>query len=177
MHHYSYSVWSPYYITSKPTLFIPLEQFVALVNEISAEFPAFQIIIPPDAEDIGLIATFDFDDPDLRPKWLGHSASKRDYEFLESSVSIPIMASQAPPAADFVAFKQLMANAIEATKQNNKASKEKRKQERASKTMDMGRAFKRAQRYLGLRPRTTSDGMFGSHAVHDAHLADNMQMA
>lgn len=51
-----------------------------------------------------------------------------------------------------VAFKQLMENSFDAQKAKNKASKAKKQQERLVKQKSMADQFKRAQRYLGLRP-------------------------
>lgn len=72
------------------------------------------------------------------------------------------MSSGNPPEDKVAYFKEKMEAAVDATKQKSKAAREKRKEERAVKQQDMGRAFKRAQRYLGLRPRTTLDGIYMS---------------
>jgi len=116
------------------------------------------ITIPADAEAIGLVIVFD-DHPDLRPKWLGRSNTRDDHDILVSSIRPSEMSADPPPSADKVqTFQEYMEAAADATRQKNKALKVKKKEDRFVKQQDMGRAFKRAQRYLGLHPRTTTSG-------------------
>lgn len=49
-------------------------------------------------------------------------------------------------------FKQLMEESVQAQKAKNKAAKAKKQQERLLKQKTLSDQFKRAQRYLGLRP-------------------------
>lgn len=51
------------------------------------------------------------------------------------------------------AFEALIENALAANKAKNRQSKEVRRVARVEKQKDMGKQLKRAQRYLGLRPR------------------------
>jgi hypothetical protein len=51
-------------------------------------------------------------------------------------------------------FKQTIEEMIEITKKKNKAAKEKKQIERLGKQKILADQFKRAQRYLGLRPST-----------------------
>lgn len=64
---------------------------------------------------------------------------------------------ECPPLDDLTldAFKQLMEDSFEAQKAKNKASKAKKQQERLVKQKTLVDQFKRAQRYLGLRPTPT----------------------
>jgi hypothetical protein len=116
------------------------------------------ITIPADAKESGLVIDFN-DHPDLRPKWLGRSNCRPDYDFLESRTRLSAMNVAAPPPPDkILSFREFIEAAADATRQKSKAIRQKKKEERVVKQQDMGRSFKRTQRYLGLRPRTTSDG-------------------
>lgn len=63
---------------------------------------------------------------------------------------------ESPPLDDFSleAFKQLMEESFEAQRAKNKATKAKKQQERLAKQKTLMDQFKRAQRYLSLRPTT-----------------------
>jgi hypothetical protein len=62
-------------------------------------------------------------------------------------------ASLAPDDRSTEAFRAMVENSIAANKAKNKAGKEARRVARVEKQKDMGEQLKRAQRYLGVRPR------------------------
>lgn len=60
---------------------------------------------------------------------------------------------KAPDDRSREAFRAMVENALAANKAKNRASKETRRVARVEKQKDMGKQLKRAQRYLGVRPR------------------------
>ena len=58
----------------------------------------------------------------------------------------------------FAAFKKKMETVTEANKRKSKTLKKKRTQDRVAQQQEWCRGLKRAQRYLGLRPRVTGSG-------------------
>lgn len=92
---------------------------------------------------------------------MGKAASKDDYDLLEAKATFFDTPRHDPPEKTLEAFKEKIEVAINATRQkNSKASKEAKREQRAVRQQDMGRAFRRAQRYLGLRPKTAAEGIF-----------------
>ena len=62
-------------------------------------------------------------------------------------------ASKEPDNRSLEAFRKIVEECIELNKQKSKQSKAKRREERIAQQQFMGKQFKRAQRYLGLRPK------------------------
>lgn len=153
---FRYWVRSPYYDISKSYVFIRLEQFENLIRDINKAFPGLDLLIPANAEELGLVVVFP-DHPELCPQYLGRSSSKLDYENLQSTAPIFDMSSDVIPQRTIKDFKMTMESAIDATKQKNKDYKKEKLLERAVKNQKMGQSFKLCQRYLGLRPRTRFD--------------------
>lgn len=143
--------------TEKALVFVPENQLKDLVDEIKTAFPDYNITIPSDDQEPGLVVEFE-DHPDLRPKWLGPCKSKTKYSWLESQAHEFDMPPEMPSETQRAYFKKKMADAADATKQKSKFAKDKRQEERLAKQKNMSRAFRRAQRYLGLSPTTTSEG-------------------
>jgi hypothetical protein len=92
------------------------------------------------------------DHPRCTPRYLGRSRSREDYDKMLENVPDP--KTDYPPLDDLSleAFKQLMEDSFEAQRAKNKASKAKKQQERLVKQKTLMDQFRRAQRYLGLRP-------------------------
>lgn len=94
------------------------------------------------------------------PRYLGRSRSREDYDNMLENVPDHEFRSagepECPPLDDLSveAFKQLMEESFEAQRAKNKATKAKKQQERLVKQKTLMDQFKRAQRYLGLRPTT-----------------------
>lgn len=118
------------------------------------------VSIPVNAEDTGLVVNFNLH-PSLRPRMLGRSNTRDEFNALENkAVEFEDASEMYPPdQRSLKAFKANMEAALEATKNKNKAAKDRKREEKVVKQQDMGRQFKRAQRYLGLRPRSSSDGV------------------
>lgn len=117
-------------------------------------FPSHTIKIPGNAEDTGLVCDFP-EHPDLRPRWLGSSQTRFQYDFLESKAHLfEVMRANHPPDARSVeTYRVMVEAAMDASKNKSKAQKARKKEERITKQVDMSRQFLRAQRYLGLLPK------------------------
>lgn len=62
-------------------------------------------------------------------------------------------ASQEPDSRSLEAFRKTIEECIELNKQKSKQSKAKRREERIAQQQFLGKQLKRAQRYVGLRPK------------------------
>jgi hypothetical protein len=110
----------------------------------------------------GLVTSFP-DHPRCLPRYLGRSHSREEYDNMADNAPNHMFraAGEAahpellPPTLE--EFKQLMDDLLEVQKAKNKATKAKKQQERLGKQKSMVDQFKRAQRYLGLRP-SVKDG-------------------
>ncbi|OCK75742.1 hypothetical protein K432DRAFT_408757 [Lepidopterella palustris CBS 459.81] len=151
-----YYVWS--YDGSQHLILISEEQLQTLLNEINREFPGVGLKITPYDREQGLAIKFP-NHPRLTPRYLGRSSSKVQYDKMASnapgySFKIPTELHAPPPdERTLEAFKQMMEDAMELNKAKNKAKCAKRKEQRILQQQNMGKQLKRAQRYLGLRPK------------------------
>jgi len=68
-------------------------------------------------------------------------------------------ASKEPDSRSLEAFRKTIEECIELNKQKSKQSKAKRREERIAHQQFMGKQFKRAQRYLGLRPKSEKSSL------------------
>lgn len=125
------------------------------------------VSIPVNAEDLGLVVDFPLH-PSLRPRALGRPATRDQFKALEDKAAELEDASEMypPDECSLRAFKVSMEAALDATKNKSKAAKDKKREDRVVRQKDMSRQFKRAQRYLGLRPRSSSDGTIHSSTFH-----------
>jgi hypothetical protein len=105
----------------------------------------------------GFISRFP-DHPDCRPRYLGRSRSREDYDNMlcnapDNHFRPAGEPSHGPPdSGTLEQFKQMMEELWEVQKKKkDNTSKAKRQQDRMGKQMSMVDQFKRAQRYLGLR--------------------------
>ncbi|KAL9094062.1 MAG: hypothetical protein Q9165_003732 [Trypethelium subeluteriae] len=146
-------------LTQKPLLLIPLQQVQGLISAINNTFVNSKLEIPPEFVDIGLVIQFP-EHPSLRPRFLGTSTSKAHFDFLESNVPAESMASDTgepvSPADErsLEAFKHKIEAALKVNKARKNAAKAKKKDQRVKRQQDMVRMLKRAQRYLGIRPKS-----------------------
>lgn len=98
------------------------------------------------------------DHPRCRPRYLGRSQSREQYDSMAGSAPEPGFRAAGEPEGrplegrSLEAFKQLMAESLEAQKAKSKAMKAKKQQARLLKNKTLSDQFKRTQRYLGLRP-------------------------
>jgi hypothetical protein len=145
-------VWSPYYASEKPLIFVPLEQFEKLLKDINGGFPSYMVRMPSDAEGT-LIFAFDYTDHKwLKPHFVGKSSSKNDYERL-----IKLAPHFGPPSTgdaevdDIALFEQDMAAALNACKNKGRA-KQAKQEARAIKQQTITCQVERTQRSLHLLP-------------------------
>lgn len=131
-------------------------QFQFLLREINDHLKLDLRVTDQQRED-ALVGCFP-DHPRCTPRYLGRSESREDYDnMIENAPDHGFHAvgePESPPLDErtLEAFKQLMEEFFEAQKAKNKATKAKKQQDRLLKQKSMADQFKRAQRYLGLRP-------------------------
>lgn len=146
---------------SKPLILVRESQFQDLLNEISDHLKLDLRITDQQRED-ALVSRFP-DHPRCTPRYLGRSRSREEYDdMVDNAPDHDFRAAGEPdrPPLDessLEAFKQLMEDSFEAQKAKNKAARVKRQEERLMKQKTMADQFKRAQRYLGLRPAPVAD--------------------
>ena len=133
--------------------FVPESQVLALLDEINSAFPNANVHITDYNREEGLVINFDdISYPELRPRFLGCSTSRDQYEDWTNSVPAPAPSSgnMAIPSRNLEAFKAKMEAAVEIAKNKSKARKKERQGEHIAKRQDMVRMLTRSQRYLGL---------------------------
>ena len=97
--------------------------------------------------------------PRLRPRYLGVSKSRKDYDNMASSAPDPTFTidgeqkSAAPEDRSLEAFRRTFEECMEQHKQKSRRAKATRKAERIAHQQFIGKQLKRSQRYLGLRPK------------------------
>jgi hypothetical protein len=151
-------VWHPV-DTHRPLILIPEAQFAVLLHQISASFKhLFLNAKEARYRDIGLVIEAFPSHPDLRPRFLGTSRSREQYENMVQNTPLASFRPIAEPdnskpadPRDKKAFRQMIEDAVELNKARSKAVKTRREEERRVKLQNIGKQLKRAQRYLGLR--------------------------
>jgi hypothetical protein len=153
----SYYIDSLDSMTAQHILLLPLDQVKHLIDQINLAFK-MTIDCPPDP----FIVSF-FDDGMPQPKHLGISHSRDD--LTDMKASIPTVSDNygedfsqvdgRPTERTFTAFKAKIERIISSTKRGKQATKQKKRDDRFLRQQDWVKQLKRAQRYLGLRPRAT----------------------
>jgi len=153
----SYYIDSLSSMTAKHILLLPLDQVKHLIDQINLAFKA-TIDCPPDPFTVSF-----FDDGMPQPKHLGISHSRDD--LTDMKASIPTVSDNygedfsqvdgRPTERTFTAFKAKIERIMSSTKKDTQAAKKKRRDDRFLRQQDWVKQLKRAQRYLGLRPRAT----------------------
>ncbi|KAF2006223.1 hypothetical protein P154DRAFT_422772 [Amniculicola lignicola CBS 123094] len=162
--------WDLYYVwdidTVKPLVLVREEQFQALLKEINLRLK-LNLKITDEQREESLVSRFP-DHPRCHPRYLGRSHTKDEYETMSADIPDENFQAKgerpAPPldGRTLEDFKQQMEEMWELQKNKSKAQKQRKMIERLGKQRTMMDMFKRAQRYLGLRP--TSDGASGQLA-------------
>jgi hypothetical protein len=168
-----------YYIDSlgsmmaKHILLLPLDQVQHLIDQINLAFNT-TIDCPPDPFTVSF-----FDDGMPQPKHLGISRSRDDLTDMKASIpTVPddyaedfSQVDGRPTERTSTAFKAKIERIVSSTKKNKQAAKMKKKEkklyDRFLRQQDWVKQLKRAQRYLGLRPRATQTPMPNSAASWD----------
>ncbi|KAK3065201.1 hypothetical protein LTS18_006410 [Coniosporium uncinatum] len=151
-------VWHP--DGGKPLILVGESQVRKLIDEINATFQHLHFSLDrPYFREAGLIIDFP-QHPNLRPRFLGRSNSKDSYANLESntpgmtfSPHFEPPASGQPALSDVQAFKAMFEEAVALNKAKGKHSKTQKQQVRIEQQKNIGKQLKRAQCYLGLRPK------------------------
>jgi hypothetical protein len=159
-HPYSYYVW-PLDYSDKPLVLIPEDQFVQLIKEINTQFPRLYVNSKdPYYREIGLTINFNFKHPRFRPRYLGRCKSRDQYDNMVNRAPDATFTRKDDPTPNSVSddrsketFRVMVENSIATNKAKNKGNKEMRRVARVEKQKDMGKQLKRAQHYLGVRPK------------------------
>ncbi|KAK5130629.1 hypothetical protein LTR08_001888 [Meristemomyces frigidus] len=168
-----YYVWSDYYQTAKPTIFVPEHQVRALIDEINLAFPEAKVKITDELREDGLVINFNSLPKELRPKWLGHCISRDQHDYWIANTPPPSPV-KAPMAADRdqEAFKTYMQNANDIAKAKSKAKKNRTNQAATVRKQDAVKQVLRAQRYLGLAPKKDVEGLMPDMAALSISAVD-----
>jgi hypothetical protein len=128
-----------------------------LIDQINSAFKT-TIDCPPDPFTVSF-----FDDGMPQPKHLGISRSRDDLTDMKASIpTVPddygkdfSQGDGRPTERTFTAFKAKIERIISSSKRDKQATKQKKLNERFLRQQDWMKQLKRAQRYLGLRPRAS----------------------
>ncbi|KAF1983932.1 hypothetical protein K402DRAFT_152266 [Aulographum hederae CBS 113979] len=152
-----YYVWHP--DGGKPLILIRTEQVAKLLRQINDNFSHLSLSLDrPHFREVGLIITFP-QHPTCRPRYLGRSSSKEDFTNMEANTpeASHKLAGEADPGKEepesLAAFKRMIEAAQELNKAKRKATKAKNQEVRVVQQRMVGQQLKRAQRFLGLRPK------------------------
>lgn len=160
--HRRYYVWGIDDL-SKPLILTRESQVQDLLCDINKHLKLDLRITSQQRED-ALVSRFP-DHPRCTPRYLGRSQSREDYGTMLENVPDPETEFSPLDDLSLEAFKHLMEESFEVQRQKNKASKAKKQQERLVKQKTLQDQFKRAQRYLGLRPTNLRAAGSQTHAV------------
>lgn len=139
---------------SKPLVLIPASEVEDLFHEIKKKLHLL-VYFPSPVREPGFLLRFDHDMP--RPRFLGKLSQAETFETLEAR--IPKAGYKEDDEGEgvdnrsFAAFKRMMEDAVEATKNKSRSSKEKKKTNRILAKQGWVSQMKRVQCYLGVRPR------------------------
>lgn len=142
----SYYVWSD--DAGKAIALISLAQAQALIDEVNRAFADLQWQFGPEH---GLLLTFE--DSQYRPRFLGISNSRDQYDFLLQSVLPPDFSNMdVGPEGDtsLAAYKAQVALAAEANRNKSKKQKQEKLEKTVLQRQGMGKQLLQAQKYLGL---------------------------
>lgn len=151
----SYYLDPPYTLSAKPIILVPFAQVQQLITEISQAFK-----VPVSVPNFPFTVTF-YADGTPQPKLLGTSKSRAESTALQSSIPPTVQDhGEYPPSAtseirrQFDNFKQKCEEALVAGHKSKGGNKKKKENDRLLTIRDWYSQLRRAQRYLGLRPRS-----------------------
>ena len=168
-HYFPANTSHSYYVqtlldNTKPLLLIPREEVLGLFEEIYDKFK-----IPADFPDMtrhpGFVIGFE-EEGSPRPRYLGRLTDQVSLLDLEELMPEPGTEPGVPQILEdrtFPAFRRKIEPAILAGKNRQKNAKSKKKQDRVAQKQGWSAQLKRAQCYLGIRPR----GMARKQDFHD----------
>jgi hypothetical protein len=124
-----------------------------LIDEVNKTFPELHWRFEPHHEEEGLLFTFNDNNPDHRPRFLGSADSRDKYDFFVNSVDphgLPDM--DLNEDSGLAAFREKLALATEANKNKSKAKRKEKLEKNILNRQSMSKQLLQAQRYLGLFP-------------------------
>lgn len=152
--------------SSKPVILVPAREVEALLYDINTGFGT-SYKMPHSTREPGFLLNFD-QKGSPRPRYLGRVNADISVEDMESKIPAPDYKAKGETETEdrsFAAFKAKMEAAVQAGKNKTKSQKEKKKKERIVLKQSWCAQLKRAQCYLGVRPRRGSGAKNVSHNV------------
>ncbi|KAH0016262.1 hypothetical protein KCU78_g7920, partial [Aureobasidium melanogenum] len=153
-------IYSPYYQSERPIIFVPLAQFKQLLLEIDGAYPSFAVRMPNNPEGT-LVFPFEYSDHRLlRPHFLGKSSSKDDFDRLSSCAPHFGRLADDETEPEYISyFRRDMEAAVDAGKNKgkSKAAKEAKQEARNIQQHNMRRQVERTEVSLGLSPPSSAD--------------------
>ncbi|KAI4177197.1 MAG: hypothetical protein LQ343_000680 [Gyalolechia ehrenbergii] len=152
--------WSLYYIytlldtANKPLVLVPASEVQALFDDIKSELRLL-VYFPSVEKEPGFLLSFT-EKGIPRPRYLGRLDLEHSLDEMEAKIPPFTHEVNDNPRIDdrsFAAFKKKMEEAVQAMKQKSKFQKNKKKKERITLKQSWCEQMKRAQCYLGVRPR------------------------
>ena len=145
-------------MSEKPLILVSAEEVKNLLEAINSDL-GYQLDFPRRSTEPGFLLNLPNSEKP-HPRYLGYCKSKDDLMALENQIldreqdedaEFPFVPD--PEDRSFLGFKKKIEDAIQATKNKNKATKEKKKVQRVGVKQSWCRELKRVQCYLGVRPR------------------------
>lgn len=140
--------------SSKPLILIPASEVEDLFHEIKKKLHLL-VYFPSQVREPGFVLYFDHGMP--RPRFLGKLSQVESLETLEAKIpKAGYKEDDEDESVDnrsFAAFKRMMEDAVEATRNKSRSAKEKKKANRILTKQGWVSQMKRVQCYLGIRPR------------------------
>ncbi|KAL8863540.1 MAG: hypothetical protein Q9178_000221 [Gyalolechia marmorata] len=158
--------WTLYYIhtllnnASKPLILVPAAEVQALFDDIKKELRLL-VYFPHEEQEPGFLLSFT-EEGSPRPRYLGRFDLQHSLDDMEAKIppyTYEDNGEQRTGDRSFAAFKKKMEAAIEATKQKSKHQRDRKKKERIGTKQAWCEQLKRAQCYLGVRPRMKEPSM------------------
>lgn len=144
--------------TDQPLLLIPQPEVEALFQDIRDAI-GISVRFPDITRHPGFEIGFQ-EEGSPRPRYLGRFESNFSLDDLEALIPAAGMAPEQPESLEdrsFPAFRRKMELAIQAGKNKSKVAKEKKRRDRLVQKKAWCAQLRRAQCYLGLRPRGAAD--------------------
>ncbi|KAI4124777.1 MAG: hypothetical protein LQ338_004636 [Usnochroma carphineum] len=152
--------WTLYYIHTlldtahKPLILVPAHEVQALFDDIKLDLRLL-VYFPKADKEPGFLLSFTENGIPL-PRYLGRLDLEHSLDEMEAKIppyKPDLSGSHRLDDRSFAAFKKKMEDAIQATKQKSKSQKDKKKRDRIGLKQSWCEQLKRAQCYLGIRPR------------------------
>ncbi|KAL8974519.1 MAG: hypothetical protein Q9197_001252 [Variospora fuerteventurae] len=151
--------WTLYYIhtlldtSNKPLILVPATEVQALFDDIKKDL-RFLVYFPSAEKDPGFLLSFTEEGIPL-PRYLGRLDQEHGLDDMEAQLPpfTPEIPTHRLDDRSFAAFRKKMEDAVQATKQKSKFQKDRKKKERIGLKQGWCEEMKRAQCYLGIRPR------------------------